>query len=47
MAQEIVHKIKQHKRKNKLMLLKIDLKKAYDKLEWCFVSKVLDIMGFS
>lgn len=44
-AQELIHKIKKHKGLNGLMLLKIDLKKAYDWMEWSFVSKVLEAMG--
>lgn len=29
------------------MMIKIDLKKAYDRLEWSFVDKVLKLWGFS
>lgn len=32
-AQEVTHKIKKHNSKNGLMLIKVDLKKAYDRLE--------------
>lgn len=46
-AQEIVHKIRKHRSKHNLMLLKGDMKKAYDRLEWGFLSKVLDAWGFS
>lgn len=45
-AQEIVHKIKKHKNKNGLMLIKVDLKKAYDRLEWGFVERALNVWGF-
>ena len=46
-AQELVHKIKSHKGKNGLLLMKIDLKKAYDRLEWSFVDRSLSAWGFS
>nr|XP_048330864.1 uncharacterized protein LOC125422764 [Ziziphus jujuba var. spinosa] len=46
-AQELVHKIRKHKGKQSLMMIKIDLKKAYDRLEWSFVDKVLELWGFS
>lgn len=29
------------------MMLKVDLKKAYDRLEWNFVIKALNAWGFS
>lgn len=32
-AQEVPHKIKKHKGKNWLMMLKVDLKKTYSRLE--------------
>ena len=28
------------------MVVKIDLEKAYDRLEWCFIRKVLTCFGF-
>ena len=28
------------------MVVKIDLEKAYDRLEWCFIRKVLNCFGF-
>ena len=28
------------------MVIKIDLEKAYDRLEWCFIRTVLDHFGF-
>lgn len=36
-----------HKGKNGFMLMKIDMKKAYDKLEWEFMDKALGAWGFS
>lgn len=41
-AHEVVHKIKQHKGKKGLMLIKMDLKKAYDRLEWDCIMKALN-----
>ena len=46
-AQELIHTIKKHKGKKGLMLLKIDLSKAYDRVEWCFLDMVLQAWGFS
>lgn len=34
LAQELVQKNKHHKGKRGLMLMKIDIKKAYDRMEW-------------
>lgn len=47
MAQEVLHKIKTHKGKNSLMLMKIDLRKAYDRVEWRFLRKALKGWGFT
>lgn len=40
-AQELVHKVKKHKGKQGLMLLKVDLRKAYDSLELSFLDLCL------
>ena len=45
-AQELVHKIKTYKGHNGLLLMKIDLKKVYDRLEWGLVDKTLAAWGF-
>ena len=42
-----MHKIKSHKGANGLLLMKLDMKKAYDRLEWGFVDKALAAWGFS
>lgn len=42
-AQELLHKLKKHKEKNGLMIMKLDLKKAYDRLDWAFVIKALEL----
>lgn len=41
LAQEVVHKVKQHKGHNGLMILKLDIMKAYDCLEWSFLHSTL------
>lgn len=41
-AQEIVHKIHSHKGKKGLMLINIDLKKVFDRMEWGFIDKSLE-----
>lgn len=45
-AQEIVHKIRKHKGKKGLMLMKMDKKKAYDRMEWTFLIRILRTWGF-
>lgn len=39
--------VKKHRSKHGLMILKMDLKKAYDIIEWAFVMHVLNAWGFS
>lgn len=46
-AQEVVHHIKKHKGKNVLMVMKIDMKKAYDKMKWTFLVQVLRAWEFN
>ena len=46
-AQELIHKIRKQKGKNGLMLLKIDLQKAYDRVEWSFLDKTMGCLRFS
>ena len=40
-AQEIIHSLGKKKGKTRYMALKIDLEKAYDKLEWGFIRNML------
>lgn len=47
LAQELIHKVKNHNGKVVLMLLHLEMKKAYDCMEWCFIDNVLKIWGFS
>lgn len=46
-AQEVMHKIKNHKGSNGLMAFKVDLRKAYDCVEWQFLQKAILCWGFS
>lgn len=46
-AQEVVYRVKKHKGKRGLMIMKIDIKKAYDSMEWSFIIRVLKAYGFS
>ena len=45
-AQELIHSLKRRKEREGFMVIKIDLEKAYDRLEWSFVRIVLDHFGF-
>uniref|UniRef100_A0A803P3Y4 Reverse transcriptase domain-containing protein n=1 Tax=Cannabis sativa TaxID=3483 RepID=A0A803P3Y4_CANSA len=46
LTQELVHTIKSKRGKGGLMAIKIDVNKAYDRLEWKFIKKVLEVFGF-
>lgn len=41
-----MHLIKTHKGKHGLMAMKIDLKKAYDKVEWHIIIRTYGKLGF-
>lgn len=45
-GQEVIQKVKKHKGKQGLMVMKIDLKKAFDKMECSFLIKALEEWGF-
>ena len=45
LAHEVVHSLKSTK--NPGMILKLDLSKAFDKLSWFFIEKILLSFGFS
>ena len=41
MVQELIHTISNRKGRGGYMAIKVDLKKAYDKIEWSFITEVL------
>lgn len=45
--QEVIHTLSRRKGSNGAMIVKIDLKKAYDKVDWGYLSQVLRVTGFS
>ena len=45
-AQELIYALDRKKGKEGFMAIKVDLKKAYDRLEWCFIYKVLQAFHF-
>ncbi|XP_060969677.1 uncharacterized protein LOC133036919 [Cannabis sativa] len=46
-AREIIHSMKRRRGKKGFMLIKLDLEKAYDKMDWEFIIKVLYQFGFT
>jgi hypothetical protein len=47
LTQEIIHSFKLKSWTSQAFLLKIDLAKAFDRLEWSFISQALTRIGFS
>lgn len=46
-AQEAIHSLSKKKGKNSIFVLKVNLEKAYDRIEWEFLRKVVDCSGFT
>ncbi|XP_026435095.1 uncharacterized protein LOC113332802 [Papaver somniferum] len=44
---ELIHSMKKSKKKQGLVVLKIDMSKAFDSVEWGFVLKMMSSLGFS
>lgn len=47
MAQELLHSLQPRKGKQGAMMIKIDLEKAYDRVDWQFLEEVLQKVGFT
>ena len=45
-AYECIHTMKKKKGKNGLCAVKLDMHKAYDRVEWCFLEKIMIKLGF-
>lgn len=46
-VQELLHSMRRMKGRTGIMAIKIDLEKAYDRISWPFLTKVLQAAGFS
>ena len=46
-TQEIIHSLMKRKSQKKGLIIKIDLEKAYDRISWRFLKKVLENFNFS
>ena len=46
LTHEIMHKFKKAKGKTAWVALKLDMEKAYDRLEWDYIKKCLELYGF-
>lgn len=46
-SHELIHSMKTSKKKKGFLALKIDLSKAFDRVEWPFIKKALSSFGFN
>ena len=46
-AFQIMHYLKKKKGKESYMAVELNISKAYDRVEWCFLKKVMERMGFN
>lgn len=46
-AQEVIHSLQRRKGRRGGMIVKVDLEKAYDRVDWRFLSQVLAASGFN
>jgi len=46
MAHELFHTMKYKRGRGGLMALKLDMERAFDSLEWSFLLKILELLGF-
>lgn len=47
LSHELIHSMKRSKKKTPLLALKLDMSKAFGRLEWSFIDKMLLHLGFS
>lgn len=45
-VQELIHSMKRKTGKSGCVAIKVDLEKAYDRIRWDFLEKVLNAVGF-
>lgn len=45
-AQELIHSLSKKRGRKGSFILKVDLEKVYDRIEWSFLEKVLQVTGF-